>query len=724
MRNFFIVLSFLIISSFNSYPSEKTVKVNGVVYEIDINKGIAKVGENLNKKLKRTLKGDVVLASNVIYKRKYYPVTSIGSNAFLECQEINSITIPNSITKLEFLALSGIYNLKQFLIDPNNKYFKCVDGILYNNDMTTLLRFPPGRIDTTFEIPQTVTTVGEEAFANCLHLKTTTIPNGVKYIKHSAFSYSGLDSIRLPYSVIEIGDNTFSFCSKLVSVIYQNKALVFSPNAFAYCDKSKINIEYEVPTVLFLELANEGNTDYQYKLAKCYLTGYIFPKDIKAAKEWFLKASKNGHTSSQKELGDIYYNGVGGDKNIKEAINWYSLAAKGGNISAQHILGDCYCRGIGVKQALPTAVNYYKLAANQGDTESQLFLGCLYLVGCKEIAVDYNEAFKWYKEGANGGNAEAAYFLAICYNEGKGTEKNEYKALQWIEKAVDGGIEKAQGLYCILAYNDAVQSMSSESYSSAIDRFTSLLKYDKSNIDAYLNRGYCYLNLQNKNYLKAEKDFKKVLELDHTNQAAINNLQVVIEHNNQIKEASDLCQQAYQSYTARDYTSTIAYCAKSISIDNTQPYPYYLIGRCYYVCELYADAIKYFNQALTVDPTYTDATKAIKSARTLGILNAISQLATSVSNSLNNAYNNSINYGNSSNYKSTTSTRTTTTMPSITKQKQVCSFCHGTGYNPTKEYPAEFGLGHSYKDTPCEVCGSYENHYHKTCPICGGRKYK
>ena len=364
------------------------------------------------------------------------------------------------------------------------------------------------------------------------------------------------------------------------------------------------------------------------------------------------------------------------------------------------------------------------LLPKHGENSAQEILGHFYYFGSGGVKVDYDEAFKWYLESAKNGNVEAAYCLAICYNEGKGTEANESKALKWITKAVDGGIIKGQGLYCVLTYNDAVYNMNKQSYSSAILGFTSLLKYDNTNIDAYLNRGYCYLNLQNKNYSDAEKDFRKVLELDRTNQTAINNLQIVIEHNNQVKEANDLCQLAYQSYNIKDYTNAIAYCAKSISLDNTKPYPYYLIGYCYYNCELYADAINFFNQALTVDPTYSDASKAIKSARLMGTLNAISKLATSVSNSLNNAYSNSINYSNSSNYKSTTSTNITTSKPSITKQKQVCSFCHGTGQNRTKEYPAEFGLGHSYKDTPCDVCGGFENHYHKTCPICAGKKYK
>ena len=48
--------------------------------------------------------------------------------------------------------------------------------------------------------------------------------------------------------------------------------------------------------------------------------------------------------------------------------------------------------------------------------------------------------------------------------------------------------------------------------------------------------------------------------------------------------------------------------------------------------------------------------------------------------------------------------------PSYSRQKQTCSFCHGTGYNPGKERPPFY----SYSDDPmtgsCEICGDKSNH--------------
>lgn len=126
MRNFIIVLSVLMLSSFNVFSQEKKVKVNGVSYVVDLNKGTACVGGNYRNKLFKcydwvgTVKGDIVLASNIMYKNKSYPVTSIGSNAFMSCDRLNSVTVPNSICEIKYSSFSNANNLKKIIVSPDN----------------------------------------------------------------------------------------------------------------------------------------------------------------------------------------------------------------------------------------------------------------------------------------------------------------------------------------------------------------------------------------------------------------------------------------------------------------------------------------------------------------------------------------------------------------------------------------------------------------------------
>ena len=515
----------------------------------------------------------------------------------------------------------------------------------------------------------------------------------------------------------EIGDYAFGSCLRLSSVKYQNKNLIFPNNAFSGCHNlNKDSIIYETPKEQLLLLANNGDAESQYQLAMCYIDGTRFTQNYDEAKKWLEKASEKGHSLSQKTLGDIYLNGTGVKKNSGEALKWYTLAANGGNISAQTILGDFYFQGTGVKQNFPSAIKYYKMAADQGDDKAAEILGqCYYFgYGCNK---DYQQAFKWFDFSANKDNAEAAYYLATCYNQGTGTDKNDSEALKWIEKAVDGGVEKAKGLYCILTYDDAVKNMNSGYYSLAISEFSTLLIYDSENIDAYINRGYCYLNQKIKNYPKAEEDFKKALELDVDNETARNNLQVVKDYYQRINEAKKLCDLGDKYYDQRDYVNAVANYAKSISLDNTKPYTYYSLGYCYFDNELYADAIKYFDLALSVDPNYTNAIKARRSARTIAICNAISQVASAVSNSLNTVYNSSIDYSNSNSYSSSSYTSTTSST------KTVCSLCGGTGH--IDGYVATFG---DTDEKWCDYCKKWMPASHccqcKTCPSCNGRGYK
>ena len=62
-------------------------------------------------------------------------------------------------------------------------------------------------------IPDSVTSIGDNAFAWCTGLTSVTIPNSVTSIGDEAFSgCSGLTSVTIPNSVTSIGDEAFSGC--------------------------------------------------------------------------------------------------------------------------------------------------------------------------------------------------------------------------------------------------------------------------------------------------------------------------------------------------------------------------------------------------------------------------------------------------------------------------------------------------------------------------------
>ena len=88
-------------------------------------------------------------------------------------------------------------------------------------------------------IPNSVTSIGEEAFSNCYELTNITIPNSVTSIEKFAFSDSGLTSITIPNSVSSIGDGTFHNCLELTSITIPNSVSYIGEGAFFGCSNLK-----------------------------------------------------------------------------------------------------------------------------------------------------------------------------------------------------------------------------------------------------------------------------------------------------------------------------------------------------------------------------------------------------------------------------------------------------------------------------------------------------
>ena len=171
-------------------------------------------------------------------------VTSIGERAFYGCNNLTSIVIPNSVTSIGERAFASCNNLKQIDVSPDNRNYMSIDGNLYTKDGKTLIQYAIGKQEISFNIPTSVTTIGDSAFCFCRYLTSIVIPNSVKTIEDSAFYYCRyLTSIVIPNSVTSIGDSVFEYCRSLTSIVIPDSVTNMGERVFEYCDSLTIYCE-------------------------------------------------------------------------------------------------------------------------------------------------------------------------------------------------------------------------------------------------------------------------------------------------------------------------------------------------------------------------------------------------------------------------------------------------------------------------------------------------
>ena len=247
--------------------------------------------------------GDIIIPETVDYDGKTYSVTSIGNEAFYwcpgltsvtignsvtnigkrafyDCEGLTSITIPNSVTIIgdyAFYWCSGLasvnignsvtsigeeafsycYGLESIIVGNGNTIYDSRENCnaIIETETNTLIAGCKNTVipnsvtsigDNAFEacldltsitIPSSVTSIGNGAFGACEGLTSVTIPNSVTSIGDGAFNNcTGLTSITIPSSVTTIGNGTFFKCSGLTSVTIPNSVTSIGDYAFNYCE--------------------------------------------------------------------------------------------------------------------------------------------------------------------------------------------------------------------------------------------------------------------------------------------------------------------------------------------------------------------------------------------------------------------------------------------------------------------------------------------------------
>lgn len=155
---------------------------------------------------------------------------------------LEKITIPSTALHISWPFLTSTAPLKTIEVAADNPYLTSVDGVLYNKDMSVLIRYPNASEITDFTVPDTVGHIYSSAFAWNQTLESITFNGTETMIDPYAFrEMQSLSEIAIPASVSLLPRQVF--CNnKTLSKIYLSAETAFSLETFSGC-AAEIEIE-------------------------------------------------------------------------------------------------------------------------------------------------------------------------------------------------------------------------------------------------------------------------------------------------------------------------------------------------------------------------------------------------------------------------------------------------------------------------------------------------
>lgn len=204
------------------------------------------------------------------------PKSDIARDLFGSSSAVKKFTLAKDAL-LSDRVLIGLTSCEEFVVEEGNTSFVAENGVLYNKNKSTLIRYPQSKADTSFAVPEGVTQIGDSstqsAFYGASNLTSVSIPASVRTIGfrafyncnaltnidflaakdgnnfdlsigEDAFGYSGLTSIVIPARVAAVGGlsrGTFRNNTSLTSVTFEKGSRITSipTEAFNFCSALK-----------------------------------------------------------------------------------------------------------------------------------------------------------------------------------------------------------------------------------------------------------------------------------------------------------------------------------------------------------------------------------------------------------------------------------------------------------------------------------------------------
>lgn len=234
-------------------------EISNQIKEIVIKNGVTSIGSNAFYQC-----SDMQATLNLSDAKA---LTSIGDNAFYGCKKLTgSLEIPDSVTKIGAEAfldcnnLSGNFELPKGLQSVgNDAFYNCYNltgGLKLPDTVTSIgtgAFYNCAKLDGYLVLSSRLTKIPKIAFNNCVNLKVEdklVIPSSVTVIEDAAFARcsSLTGDLEIPDTVTSIGNNAFYGCSSLNGYLTLPSQLTAIPScAFWNCSQLKVQGGLRIP---------------------------------------------------------------------------------------------------------------------------------------------------------------------------------------------------------------------------------------------------------------------------------------------------------------------------------------------------------------------------------------------------------------------------------------------------------------------------------------------
>ncbi len=90
-------------------------------------------------------------------------IYALGNDSFYNGENLKKLTLSSGVQEIDRDAFANTTNIEEICVDSGNNYFKAVDGVLYSYDMKEMRYYPIAKKDTSFELPESVTSIATHA---------------------------------------------------------------------------------------------------------------------------------------------------------------------------------------------------------------------------------------------------------------------------------------------------------------------------------------------------------------------------------------------------------------------------------------------------------------------------------------------------------------------------------------------------------------------------------